>query len=314
MTTHSALQVSEAPVLVFGEVLADVFPQQRVLGGAPYNFSCHLQRFGQAPLMISAVGKDALGDDILAAMRGHDLLTAGVQRDPGHPSGQVLVHMQGGQHRFEIVPEQAYDHINATAAHVLALTTRPRLVYFGTLAQRHPASRQALHEVLGQVRAKRFLDINLRQPWYQREVLHSSLQLADLVKLNEEELVVLARELELSGEHGEQHARQLLERYDLDSLLVTCGGEGAWHMQRGGALTHVGSGPVPQLVDTVGAGDAFAAVYVLGHLLDWPLTQTLARADEFARAICGIRGGVPQQPAFYASFLQQWELKDAIDA
>ena len=136
-------------VVLFGEILVDVFPDRRVLGGAPFNVARHLQAFGLHPVLISRTGNDALRDELMAGMSDLGMDTGGVQSDPVHPTGQVLVHMDEGGHSFEILPEQAYDFIDARSADEIALASRPGLFYFGTLAQRHPVSCRALESLFG---------------------------------------------------------------------------------------------------------------------------------------------------------------------
>ena len=144
-------------VVLFGEVLADVFPDRAVLGGAPFNVACHLQAFGLHPVLITRLGED----EVMNAMAQKGLDTLGVQFDKHYPTGQVRVHIEDGGHRFEILPTQAYDFIHPGVARLTLLSAHPALVYFGTLAQRHTVSRQALKNLLRGAQSARFLDINL---------------------------------------------------------------------------------------------------------------------------------------------------------
>ncbi|NNM83413.1 MAG: carbohydrate kinase, partial [Burkholderiales bacterium] len=152
-------------VVLFGEVLADRFPDGDVLGGAPFNVARHLKAFGLNPVLITRVGNDELKDELMRRMVDCGMETLGVQIDPEHPTGQVLVHFEDGKHRFEIAPDQAYDHIHAGMAERASLSIQPDLVYFGTLAQRNKVSRRALCNLL-RCDAPRMLDLNLREPWY----------------------------------------------------------------------------------------------------------------------------------------------------
>ena len=289
-------------VALFGEVLADVFPDRVVLGGAPFNVARHLRRFGLNSMMITSTGNDALGSQLLAEMARLGMDVSGVQCDPEHPTGQVIVHMDGAGHRFEILPDQAYDHIRADALPA----AEPALVYFGTLAQRSPESRDALDAFLGNSNSPRFLDINLRQPWYDRNTIEHSLLRADILKINDEELSLVAGMLQLSGA-AEQQAATLLGRFSLDCVLVTCGARGAWLLTGDGEEIRAAAKSTIPLADTVGAGDAFAAVFILGILHQWPAETTLDRANEFAAAICAIRGAAPDEDDFYAPFLRGWK-------
>ncbi len=294
--------------MLFGEVLADVFHDKKILGGAPFNVARHLQAFGLHPVLITRTGDDELRRTVLAAMGVAGMDIRGVQLDVSHPTGQVKVHMTGLGHRFEIIPEQAYDYIHAGLTHMLALAVRPKLVYFGTLAQRNARSSMALTALIRTSKAPRLLDINLREPWYNLALIERSLRRANLLKLNAEELDVLAGLFRLAGKSHEEQAAALIKRFTLDSLLLTCGEQGAWQLDRAGKMTHAkGTISDQPLVDTVGAGDGFAAVYILGILQQWPPARILARANAFAAALCGIRGAIPQDQDFYAPFLRDWK-------
>lgn len=296
-------------VALFGEVLADKFPDRSVLGGAPFNVARHLQAFGLHPVLITRTGNDELREELLASMARFEMDTLGVQCDPAHPSGQVMVHLEPGGHRFEIPSDQAYDFIHAGVTRLVALSTQPELIYFGTLAQRHKISRRALNSLLRSVGAPRLLDINLREPWYDAQTLKRSLLRADLVKMNHEELASVARQLQLPGDSAAAQAAALIEQFSLQQVLVTCGAQGAWQLTADGMQTRVeGVAPTAGFVDTVGAGDGFAAVFILGTLRSWPASLTLSRANRLAAALCGIRGAIPDAPVFYQPFLDEWEI------
>ena len=140
-------------VLLFGEILIDRFPDRDVLGGAPLNVACHLHAFGCAPILVSRIGQDAEGARLLQTMESAGLSTHGIQLDSVYPTGVVAVHLGAEGHRFNIVPNQAYDHIHPRLARMAALAANPKMVYFGTLAQRadsHRALRHMLRATSGQ--------------------------------------------------------------------------------------------------------------------------------------------------------------------
>jgi fructokinase len=294
-------------VVLFGEVLVDVFPDKSVLGGAPFNVARHLQAFGLPPLLITRTGNDEVREQLLSAMEQYGMDVSGVQSDPSHPSGQVKVHIEGKQHQFEILPDRAYDYIQADTARAISSAARPQLLYFGTLAQRSSVSSQALSALLG-IDSLKFLDINLRKPWYDLSTLERSLDSADIVKMNEDELSEVAVMLRLSGKTSEECADELIRQFKLERLLVTCGEQGAWQMDKSGKIIHIrGKALENPLVDTVGAGDGFAAVLIAGILNEWPAEMILSRANNFAAAICRIRGAIPANQDFYAPFLEEWK-------
>lgn len=297
------------PVVLFGEVLADVFPDRSVLGGAPFNVARHLKAFGQTPVLISRLGNDALRDEVIQVMMQNKMETMGLQRDKSHPTGRVQVHIENSGHRFEIIPLQAYDFIHAGVVRLTALSKNPALVYFGTLAQRHDVSRRALKTLLRNTEAAKFLDINLRTPWYNEKILIDSLLQADIVKMNDEELVILSNMFKLKGNDSHTFAQGLIDRFGLEQILVTCGNAGAWMLDRNGRIAEAFTENARiDIVDTVGAGDGFAAVFILGALQGWAMSKTLERANAFAGAICGIRGAVPDHADFYKSFITEWDI------
>ncbi len=287
-------------------MLADVFPDRAVPGGAPFNVAWHLAAFGQNPLLISRLGDDALGARMLDDMKGWGMNAAGVQIDQNRPTGRVLVHVEEAGHRFEILSRQAFDFIDPDIATAALKGTRPELLYFGTLSQRHPDSRQALTGVLRHSSAPRFLDINLREPWYDEDTLRFSLRHADTVKLNDEELRILIGMFDAQGTGKQEQAAKLKRMFNIDRLIVTCGGDGAWQIDGNNDISRVAPCKKPLIVDTVGAGDAFAAACILGTLLNWPTATALERADGFAAAICEIRGAIPESREFYHPFLKEW--------
>ncbi|MEZ0231971.1 MAG: carbohydrate kinase [Methylophilaceae bacterium] len=308
MISKSSLVDAQRTVAIFGEVVADVFPDSRVLGGAPFNVGRHLQAFGLHPLFITRTGNDALRADLLAAMNAWDMDISGVQLDVEYPTGQVKVHFEEGTHRFEILADQAYDYIDKSAMLSVMQANKPELIYFGTLAQRHATSKQTLDSFLRETDALRLVDINLRAPWYDENTLEYSLEHADIVKMNEEELGIFAKIFQLKKETKEEQALNLIQRFQLQCMLITCGDQGAWLINSDGKKFNVkGSKTNNQIVDTVGAGDGFSAVYILGTLLDWPVETTLLRANEFAAAICGIRGAAPDHMLFYDAFIREWQ-------
>jgi len=296
-------------ILLFGEVLADIFDDRKVFGGAPFNVARHLQAFGLHPVLITRTGNDELRRELLAVIKDAGMDDCGIQLDVSHPTGQVMVHMEGREHRFEILPEQAYDYIHAGITHMITLAVRPQLIYFGTLAQRSAKSAQALGALIRSSNAPRFLDINLRKPWYDAPILERSLRRANLVKINQEELDILTSLFRLSGKNQVQNADALVRCFGLDRVLVTCGEQGAWLLDNEGKVEGVeGSASSRPLMDTVGAGDGFASVYILGLLRGWPATLTLSRANDFAATLCEIRGAIPDSPEFYEPFIKDWNI------
>ena len=296
-------------VLVFGETLVDEFPDRVALGGAPFNVAFHLRRFGLAPVLITRLGDDEEGRALLEAMRAAGLNAHGVQSDELLPTGRVRVEMiDGGGHRFRILPTQAYDYVDPIDAEAAATSVAPEFVYFGTLAQRCPRSQSALAAVLEVAECPRFLDINLREPWYDLETIARSLTVADVVKMNDLELETVAHLVGVEGVTAEHKARALLERFHIPTMVVTCGKDGAYALDREGAQSRIEGRPFEgAFADSVGAGDGFAAVFIVGLLRGWTVPVVLERADAFARAMCGVNGAIPPE-SLYEPFLANWGL------
>lgn len=298
-------------VALFGEIVVDVFPDRQALGGAPFNVARHLKAFGLHPILISRVGCDPAGQLALDAMRRFRMDLRGIQRDGLHATGQVLIRRNGDEPHFEIAPGRAYDFINGSVTRLVARGSAPSAVYFGTLAQRASGSRRALDSILRNIRAPCFLDINLRAPWFDEETMQRSLDRADIVKMNLAEFEQVARLFHLTGRDEATWAASLLSRFSLEKVVVTRGARGAWLLQSDGTCIEVeGDGGDCPVVDTIGAGDGFAAVILLGLLKGWPATTVLARADAFARAVCTIAGAIPMDEEFYRPFAKAWRMAE----
>lgn len=309
MSTDSYSTLTKRNVILFGEALADIFPDGPVMGGAPLNVSCHLQAFGLHPMLITRTGTDEFHRKLIRLMRNAGMTVAGIQSDPHYPTGQVLIKPgeNGYGHQFEILENQAYDFIDPVTAATAASSIEPDLVYFGTLAQRSRLSGSALETIFRYTpQAPRLLDINLRKPWYTQDTVRYSLTRADHVKVNEDELIELPGLLNLHTRAPHDTASRLIEEFQLHTLLVTCGAEGAWLLDQSGNEAETPGIADITVIDTVGAGDGFSAVFILGMLLGWPETSTLERANRFAAALCGIRGAIPESSEFYSPFLKDW--------
>ncbi len=290
----------QSQIQLFGEVLFDHFPDgSRVLGGAPFNVAWHLQALGCVPNFVSRVGDDKQGREILQAMRQWGMSPGGMQIDETHPTGCVQVTLQGGEPCYEIIADCAYDFINSRQ---LAPEVTEGVLYHGTLALRHPVALEALQALKARHQGRIFIDVNLRAPWWREQAVSAWLQDADWVKLNQDELAQLS-EPEVKPEEAMQVLR---ERYDLETVVVTCGEKGALACNRQGDICVVEPAPALTVVDTVGAGDAFAAVLLLGMLQDWSLSIALQRAQTLASALVGRRGATVFDPDFYRVIAKDW--------
>jgi len=288
--------------VIFGEVLFDCFPDGSVvLGGAPFNVAWHLQAFGMAPVFVSRVGDDALGHRIRDTMHAWEMDTSGLQLDSAHPTGKVEIRFVDGEPEYDIVDRQAYDFIDAGAVPPL----QPGAVlYHGSLALRNAVSRLTLEEIRRKYAPCVLVDVNLRNPWWQRDGILRLLEGGSWVKLNEHELALLVQ-----GDRSPADAMaQLLQEYRLQLLIVTRGSAGAVAVTPAGEEVRVAPRNVAHVTDTVGAGDAFTSVVLLGRACNWHLPLLLERAQQFASAIVGVRGATVNDRAFYRPFILEWGL------
>jgi fructokinase len=293
--------MSAARLCVFGEVLFDHFPDgKQVLGGAPFNVAWHLQAFAQAPYFISRVGDDAEGESVRTAMRDWGMDLNGLQTDPQRATGQVSVRFVDGEPSYEIVEDCAYDAIDAAQL----ASTACRLLYHGSLALRDSTSSQAAASLRACQPDTVFIDVNLRPPWWQREQVLATLREADWVKLNSAELDLL---YPADGSMASRLSSVLAE-FGLQGVVLTQGSAGAEILTASGEHFQVMPEEKVEVVDTVGAGDAFASVIILGLANDWPLALSLQRAQQFASKIVGNRGATVSDQAFYQPFIAAWQM------
>lgn len=289
--------------LGLGEVLWDLLPTGKQMGGAPANFAYHAHALGAEALVVSRVGHDALGREIIDRLHGLGLSTRGITTDPVAPTGTVSVALDDeGTPAFTIHENVAWDLLEAGGS-VLAEAARADAICFGTLGQRNPVARAAVREVLKAARpnALRIFDVNLRQHFWSPEVVTESLQLADVFKLNDEELPVVARSLGLVGDEFSLLA-QVAERFELQAVALTRGGKGSSLLVNGAWVSHPGA--QLKIADTIGAGDSYTAALTLGLLAGNAPGQIIQFAHRVADYVCTQPGATPLMPAELSSSLQ----------
>ncbi|MHB1045527.1 MAG: PfkB family carbohydrate kinase [Thermoanaerobaculia bacterium] len=310
MTPLRARAPASSRVAVFGEALVDELPSGARPGGAPLNVAAHAAAFGLSPLLLTRLGPDPAGQALRAAMAARGIPVDGVQSDPALPTGRAVVTLRGGVPRFEIPAGAAFDAIDGAAAARAVREARPSVVAFGTLALRETPSRDALRDVLDASPAIRLVDLNLRAPWYDGAVVTRALSAAHVVKASDEELDELRRILCLTLREPEALAADVVRRFRLKALYVTRGARGAAVSWRSGDVVSRAEadaeGSQDEVVDTVGAGDAFTAVVLLGLARRWTAEESLRRGVAFAGAVTRIAGATPEERSFYEPFLAQW--------
>lgn len=279
-------------ILGVGEVLWDLLPDGRALGGAPCNFVFHCHRLGHRAAIVSRVGADAAGRELRAALRGLGLDDGLIQEDAAHPTGTVSVELDGGQPRYTIHEGVAWDFL-ATEDRLDAALAGVNVLCFGTLMQRHAASRAAVQRLvrLASGQALVVCDINLRQEYFSAEVLDTSLTLSRWAKLNDGELVTLQKLFGLKGSGEDELVTALRRRFGLELVALTRGERGCL-VQTDDEEVSV-SGVKVDVVDTVGAGDAFTAGLVCAVLEGAEIGDAAARANHLAARVAASRGGTP---------------------
>lgn len=297
---------SGGPTVVgIGEALFDCFPEGPLLGGAPLNLAVHadqlLRRVGGRGVLVSAIGQDALGSQIRQELSARQMTVDFLQESPNHATGTVQVTVDDHGHpEYKITENVAWDHLQSTES-INRLASSCEAVCFGTLAQRSPESRVAIQQFLAAApQAWRVSDLNLRQTFFDAEVIESSLTAANVVKLSEEELRVVAKLLKIdpaAQADPDVQAVLLREKFELEMLAVTRGARGTVLFRRNERT----EGEVPRLVptpqaDSVGAGDSCCAAIVTGLLLKWPSDRIVGLANRVGAYVATQPGATPQLP------------------
>jgi fructokinase len=302
-------------IVGIGEALFDCIADRTILGGAPINFAVHanqlLQPLGGQVSVVSRIGKDALGRQLLQELAGQRLSLDYLQHDDHFPTGKVQITLDAtGQPTYEIAADVAWDHLASTEP-MQQLARQCDAVCFGTLAQRSPASRQAIQNFLQAAdQALRVFDLNLRQDFFDADIIKRSLQLANVVKLNQAELQETCRLLDLHSVDGSGNEHELAftvcRTFELDALALTRGDAGTLLFTRDRCVEgSVGNYPCSDHADSVGAGDGCCAAFTCGLLLDWPLEAVLDLANRVGAYVASQPGATPELPAELISAAQR---------
>jgi len=278
-----------------GEILWDMLPGGKQLGGAPANFAYHAQALGGQGVVVSCIGNDELGKEILSSLDELQLQRQYVSVDNSHPTGTVTVKLdEDGKPDYIIHENVAWDFIPFNSS-LSVLAAQTAAVCFGSLCQRSPVSRKTIRSFLAATGADciRVLDINLRQSYFNREIINTMLELSNVLKLNDEELAVVANLLGITGSETDILS-QLAERYALRLIALTRGASGSQLYAQGEDSNHQGF-PV-QIADTVGAGDSFTAAMTLGLLNSKNLDTINKYANRVASFVCSQSGATPKLP------------------
>ena len=283
-------------VVGMGELLWDVLTEGKRIGGAPANFAYHVSQFGFDSHVVSAVGNDADGDEIVEVLRGK-LEGIEVARVP-FPTGTVQVSLDAaGVPQYEIKEGVAWDNIPFTAR-LRQLAAETRAVCFGSLAQRSEVSRNTIRQFLQTMPDDdgwlKIFDINLRQTFYCKEVIEESMRLCNVMKINDEELKVVADMFGCNGSDCREVCRKLLDDFSLQVLILTCGADGSKVFARD-CVSELGT-PRVTVADTVGAGDSFTAAFTASYLRGMTVAEAHNRAVQVSAYVCTQNGAMQQLP------------------
>lgn len=286
-------------VVGMGEALWDVLPEGKKIGGAPANFAYHVSQFGLPSCVVSAVGDDALGDEILENLTSKGLKQL-IEKVP-YPTGTVQVEIdQAGVPQYEIKENVAWDNIPWTTS-LETLAKKTKAVCFGSLAQRNAVSRETINRFLDTMPRDEdtlvVFDVNLRQGFYNKEILCKSMEHCNILKINDEELVTVSRMFGYPGIDLQDKCWILLGKYNLKMLILTCGINGSYVFTPG----NVSFLPTPrvEVADTVGAGDSFTAAFISCVLKGMPVAEAHRRAVATSAFVCTCNGAMPVLPDEY---------------
>lgn len=288
-------------VVGMGEALWDVLPEGKKIGGAPANFAYHVSQFGLPSCVVSAIGDDALGKEIIEnfTSKGLDQLIAEVP----YPTGTVQVEIdQTGIPLYDIKENVAWDNIPYTE-HLDALAKRTKAVCFGSLAQRNVVSRETINHFLDTMPKDDdsliVFDVNLRQGFYNKEILCKSMRNCNILKINDEELITVSRMFGYPGIDLQDKCWILLGKYNLKMLILTCGINGSYVFTPG----NVSFQPTPkvEVADTVGAGDSFTAAFIASILKGKSVTEAHSIAVKTSAYVCTQKGAMPILPPEYTA-------------
>jgi len=283
-------------VVGLGEILWDILPDGKQLGGAPTNFAYHSQVLGSNAVIVSCIGSDELGKEILDTLKNLELPADHIAIDSQHPTGTVTVALDArGKPDYEIHENVAWDFIPARA-NLIALASKADAVCFGTLSQRSKASRKTIRKFLEATRPDciRIYDINLRRNYYTEQIVDDSLKHAQVLKLNDEELPAVAQMLDITGDE-DTLLQTILKRYELKLIVLTKGSEGSVLFADGEKSVSKSSDKI-EIADTVGAGDAFTAAVTTGLLHGKSLDEINKFANRLAAFVCTQKGATPKVP------------------
>lgn len=284
-------------VVGMGEALWDMLPEGRKIGGAPANFAYHVSQFGLDSRVVSAVGDDELGNEILANF-AEKKLECQIEKVP-YPTGTVQVELdEKGVPRYDIKEGVAWDNIPFTVS-LQELAKKTDAVCFGSLAQRNSVSRETINRFIDEMPQEehvlKIFDINLRQHFYSKELIEESIKKCNILKINDEELVIVSQMFGFADIDFKEQCKLLLTKYNLKMLILTCGVDGSYVFAPG-EMSFLET-PKVKVADTVGAGDSFTGAFVAAILKGLEMKEAHRLAVNVSAFVCTQNGAMPELPA-----------------
>lgn len=294
-------------VTAIGEILYDVYPDKKRLGGAPFNFIYHIWKILGNATFVSSVGNDANGREMLSFLNSIGFNTEHIYIDKKYPTGTVQVNLKENKvPQFTISSECSYDYITLNDSTKQLIENETDLLYLGTLSTRSETSRNTIMSLFNKPHLKYFCDLNLRHNFYTKELIEKTLLTTNVLKINQDELDKLKQFFDLQ-QFNNRAIEQLISKFDIDLIGLTLGENGAELYTKNETTFY--KAEIVNTVDTLGAGDAFAAMLCLGYLYKMPIVEINKLANEFAAEICLIKGALPNDNLVYEKVGKSFYLK-----
>jgi len=287
-------------ITAIGEILFDIYPEKKRLGGAPFNFIYHIWKITGEANFISSVGNDENGNEILRFLNSAGFNKKYISVDEEHPTGTVHVKIRKDKTpQYIMSTENSSDFIKLDESIIRLIKSETDLLYFGTFSQRSKTTRNTITSLLGK-RIKYFCDLNLRHNFYTQEIIDTALFKSNVVKVNEAELNIINKEIYNYSINPDVLIQKLIEDFSLDLLCITRGAKGATLASK----TELDTFKIDLLhpIDTLGAGDAYSAILCLGYLNNMPLKEINRLANRFAADICMVDGAIPKKDSIYSDY------------
>ncbi len=305
MENSSKKTMHNLKITSIGEILFDIYPGEKNLGGAPFNFIYHINKISGGGNFISSVGNDYLGSNIRSFFTANNIEDKFLQTVENRPTGKAVANLDGKKiPHWKIEEETAYDYILSRNEIEELINDGTDCLYFGTLAQRSEVSRSTIQSLFGN-QIKYFCDLNIRQNYYSKDIIEKSLAAANVLKLNYDELNLINNLLLKEKFEIVSLAKYISSKYGIDLICITLGEDGAVLFKDENTDRY--KVHVDNIVDTVGAGDAYAAVLCLGYLNDWDISKINKLACFFAAEITRIDGALPKDDAVYEKIRNEFK-------